>query len=344
MKQLLTLFGVLIFNISYACDFCGSFMGITPYDNQSSIAMLYRYKSYSGYFNANQNGKLFPNTYKSSVINSNSNTSFTNLKHGTHGTVLDSTLSDRDYEVFTTAELRAKYFIHNRIEINGIVPFVMNSDRIKEQKQNIQGIGDITLFAAYHVISKTMTEKYQHRLIIGAGLKLPVGDYYQKNENNQRINFMLQPGTGSVDYLAYVYYVFGYKKIGFSFNSTYKINGENYYHEKIANSSTNYLNVFFKFRQEKDFKIFPSIQGYYEYTEGLFINDVLQAGTTMNIANAGIGLDLFYKQFALNTSFQVPVYEQKINGNMANACKLMVGLTFNFNQKKYLFNKKQTSA
>ena len=52
MKQLLTLFGVLIFNISYACDFCGSFMGITPYDNQSSITMLYRYKSYSGYFNA----------------------------------------------------------------------------------------------------------------------------------------------------------------------------------------------------------------------------------------------------------------------------------------------------
>jgi hypothetical protein len=64
----------------------------------------------------------------------------------------------------------------------------------------------------------------------------------------------------------------------------------------------------------------------------------------MNIANAGIGVDLFYKQFALNTSFQVPVYEQKINGNMANACKLMVGLTFNFNQKKYLLNKKQTSA
>jgi hypothetical protein len=102
--------------------------------------------------------------------------------------------------------------------------------------------------------------------------------------------------------------------------------------------------VFYKFRQDKDLKIFPSIQGYYEYTEGMFVNDVLQTGTTMNIANLGLGLDLFYKQFALNTSFQLPIYEQKAYGNMANACKLMIGLTFNFNQKKYLFNIKQTSA
>ncbi len=350
IRFLLTIANAILINFSFACDFCGCYMGITPYDNQSSISFLYRYKSFNGYPHTNQHNQLFPAAHQSMIYNSNTTSNSSNQinqnifgqRHGSNALPTATPLkTQKDYEVYTTAELRVKYFIHQRIELNAVAPLVTNYNRVNENKQTINGVGDITAFAAYHLISKVLTEKYQHRLIIGAGIKLPVGDYYQKGKDNQRIDFLLQTGTGSVDYLTYANYIFGYKKFGFNFNSNVKINGENYYHEKIGNSSTNYLNVFFKFREGKNLKLFPSIQGYYEYSKGLYINNELQPATQMNIACGGVGLDMFYKNFTLNMSFQLPVYEKKYESNLENSCKAMVGLTYSFNQMKYLLKSKK---
>ena len=186
-----------------------------------------------------------------------------------------------------------------------------------------------------------MTEKFQQRLIVGAGLKLPVGNYYAKNEYGERYDFMIQPGTGSIDYMTYMNYILGYKKIGASLNSSYKINGTNYYNERIANSTTNYLNLFLKFRQDKNLKLIPSLQMNHEYTKGLYINNIYQPETTVNIATGGIGLDIFYKNISINTSFHLPIYEKKSNYNLELSGKFMVGLTYNFNQKKYLIHPKE---
>lgn len=329
----------------FACDVCGSFMGITPYDNQSTITMMYRYKSFNGYGNSGQQNHLFPqnlrtiNSYTTNTLGT-INSSQT-LRHGsTSSSYYTPPLTQRDYEIYTTLEMRAKYFIHKRVELNAIVPLIMNSNRTNEQLQYVTGIGDITAFAAYHLISKIMTEKFQHRLIVGAGVKLPVGNYYAKDKNGWRYDFLIQPGTGSIDYMTYMNYIFGYKKTGASINSTYKINGTNYYNERIANSTTNYLNLFYKFRQDKNLKLIPSLQLNHEYTKGLYINDNYQAETTMNIATTGLGLDVFYKNISINTSFHLPVYEKKSNYNLEMSGKFMIGLTYNFKQKKYLIRPK----
>jgi hypothetical protein len=34
---------------SQACDICGCFMGITPYDNQSGFSLMHRYRIFNGY-------------------------------------------------------------------------------------------------------------------------------------------------------------------------------------------------------------------------------------------------------------------------------------------------------
>src|SRR6218665_1021181 len=228
MKKLILILIAFISMPAVACDFCGCFMGITPYDNQSSIGLMYRYKSYNGYYLPGQSHTVFPKSY--------------GLRHG--GTEVpvqqDPQVLQRDYEIYRTGELRAKYFIHHRIELNGIVPLLFNKSRRGDENETVNGIGDITLFAGYHLISRTMTEKFQHRLILGAGVKIPTGNYYTKAADGDRIDFMMQAGTGSTDYLVYLNYVFGYKKTGLSFNSTYKINGKNYYMEQIGNSSTSY--------------------------------------------------------------------------------------------------------
>jgi len=343
-KIYLSLLGIISVAKTFACDFCGCYMGITPYDNQSSITVLYRYKSFSGYHHTPQSHFLFP-SFRKTLINTDNFISKADysFRHGIHGNTDSLAINklNTDYEIYTTAEIRAKYFIHERIELNAILPYVMNQQRLNNDKTNISGIGDINLFAAYHAVQKIYTEKFQHRLIFGAGIKLPVGHYYKKNENNKRIDFILQPGTGSIDYVMYINYIFGHKKMGINLNSMYKFNGKNYYSEKIGNSTANYLNVFFKLRQDKNFKIFPSAQFYYEYSKGLFINNKLQEQTTMSILNAGLGLDMYYKNLAFNISFQLPVYEVKYESNMANTSRAMIGIGYNFNQLKYLIKSKK---
>jgi hypothetical protein len=120
-----------------ACDVCGCFMGITPYDNQSAITMMYRYKSFNGYGNSGQNNHLFPqnlrvaNSYTTNTLNTNN--SLQTLRHGgTSTTTTPIPLTQRDYEIYTTLEMRAKYFIHKRVELNAIVPLIMNSSRTNE--------------------------------------------------------------------------------------------------------------------------------------------------------------------------------------------------------------------
>jgi hypothetical protein len=51
---------------------------------------------------------------------------------------------------------------------------------------------------------------------------------------------------------------------------------------------------------------------------------------------SGAGLDVFYKNISLSTSFQYPIYEETIPGNLSSAGKLMIGIIYNFNQAKYL--------
>ena len=327
-STLYTLLVLYSFSVN-ACDICGCFMGITPYDNQSQISFLHRYRAFNGYKTYNQPSNLFASgAYK--------------MAHGGHDTTLNTyakSYSSKDYESYKILELRVKYFVHKRIELNAIVPFNFNKSKENNIVTQTSGIGDPTFYLGYHIIRRLEELKFQHRLISGAGIKLPSGNYYAKDNANNRIPLLLQTGTGSVDYFAYLNYVIGYKKIGMNANVMYKINGKNYYQEKIDNSASAYLNFFYKILIKKVIMI-PSIQSYYEYTNGLIKNDVLQAGTKMNSLLVGPGLDLTYKNLGLNFSYQFRAYEETQGDNLRNAGRIMVGLNYNFNQRNYLLGKK----
>ena len=43
-----------------ACDICGCFMGITPYDNQSGLSLMHRYRIFNGYQALGQAPQFFP--------------------------------------------------------------------------------------------------------------------------------------------------------------------------------------------------------------------------------------------------------------------------------------------
>lgn len=46
---------------SIACDICGNYMGITPYDNKNSISFLHRYRVFNGYRDYQSHSQFFQN-------------------------------------------------------------------------------------------------------------------------------------------------------------------------------------------------------------------------------------------------------------------------------------------
>jgi hypothetical protein len=310
-------------NPAKACDICGCFMGITPYDNQSSIALLYRYRSFTGY--EGQQHPLFPDGSK-----------FLQLQSQLNSPVTDHNGDPSDYEVYRALEIRGRYFLSQRVEINAIVPYSSNSEQYNGNLNTVAGIGDMNVYAGYHLLRK-MDHTVNQRLIAGAGIKLPTGKSDRENYQGIRFNTLSQTGTGSTDGFVYMNYLLGYKKSGLSLSGTYKMNGKNSDQEGIANSTTGYLNIFYNVSVSKKIKMVPSAQLAYEYSGGEKYQGIKTGEHVMNNLMSGAGLDVFINNITLNMAVQSKIYAAK-DDHPQPAGRVVLGLTYNFNQLYYLFN------
>jgi hypothetical protein len=176
-------------------------------------------------------------------------------------------------------------------------------------------------------------------MVVGAGIKFPVGISDKQNTQFNRMSLLNQNGTGSLDHFYYVNYMLSQKWWGLATNCMFKINGTNQYKEKFANSYSQVFNLFAKL-DINDFNIFPAVFANYEYSKGLLVNGNLEAGTNIDVLLLGPSLDVSYKSFVLNTSYQFNVYERVSSQSLANAGRFVIGLTYNFDQNKYLIKSK----
>lgn len=323
----LIIFLLILNQSALACDICGCFMGILPYDNQSSIAFMHRYRVFNGYRNYQHQSRYFPTG------------AFKTTHGGGHDTIITRNYSSEDYESYKVFELRGKYFIHQRIEFNVFASIVNNKSKADSIKLSYTGIGDPHFFIGYHIIRPKMDAELKSRWIVGLGLKAPMGNYHAEDHMKNRLPFLMQPGTGSVDCFSYTTFMTSYKRIGLSTTLNYKINGKNFYKEKIGNSVTNFANFFYKV-SINNWLLTPSINTYYEHTKGLFVNGEHQEGTEMNEFMCGIGFDVFFKNIGLSLGAQRTVYQHAEEGQLNSAGRLFASLTYNFNQRKYLLKGK----
>ncbi len=307
-----------------ACDICGCYMGITPYDNQSSITLLHRYRSFSGY--SGQKHPIFPGSSQLFKFANKTNSPIS--KHNGNPT---------DYEVYRATEIRARYFLSKRIELNAILPYISNSEKYNSNLNTLTGIGDVNLFAGYHLLRKLDKPIINQRLIVGLGVKLPTGKYKTENFEGIKFGTLHQLGTGSINRFIYANYLMGYKKAGLSLSATYKINGANNQQESIGNSSTSFLNFFYNVKLNNTYKMMPSAQFAYEYSAGEKYKGIKTGEHVMNNLMGGFGLDFFIKNITLNMALQTNIWAAKDDHPMP-AGRLVLGVTYNFNQLYYLVN------
>lgn len=310
---------------SFSCDMCGCYMGILPGEKQSAIAVYYRYRAFTN--QSYQGNSFYPDNGS------------LRIQHGNHGITGGTTSSINSFEIYRVAEIRATYFIHPKVEMNLIVPYVMNSDADGAKVNRIKGLGDISVLGSYEVLDNSLANTVRQRLKLGVGIKLPSG------KNNQvvgesRANILTQTGTGTTDIFLNGNYTLGYKDFGVFINLSYKLNGTNNYQEKISNSISSSSAIFYKFPAFKNLLFIPNFQCYFENTKGLEIAGVTQQGTSMKSIMLGGGVDTHYKNFSLSLSMQFPIFEYLEKDQMQSTLRSAIGLTWYFDQNNYLISSK----
>lgn len=312
-----------------ACDICGCFMGITPYDNQSGISLMHRYRIFNGYQQYSQSPQFFPSgaqPFAPAKLNS-SDPAYAHSHKG------DPT----DFEAFRVLELRAKYFLAQRLELNAYVPYAMNTSQINGKQINLSGVGDVTFFAGYHLIRAIETAGVQSRLVVGGGIKLPTGNFRRENSVGHRYPTLTQTGTGTTDGFVYANYIASLRNVGLSLNTSYRRAAANRFEESLAPGFTTFANLFYRFPLGQNWQLYPSAQFFYEKTKGELFEGQLTGEHAMNNALLGPGLDIYYKNFSLNTSVQLPVYTAATD-HPASAGRMVLALGYSFKQNKYLLH------
>lgn len=201
-SPLLVACALLVTAPTAACDMCGIFLGITPHDRTSSIGLFSRYRLLQRDFG------------RSSLV-----------KHGDAHEAMA-----RYRESYNTLELRADMWLSQRFSVLAVVPVVRNMQTIDgAQTSGASGLGDPFLLARYAVINSRGnddTDRTVHRLLLGGGLKFPVGRHTVMF-NGEEVDHDLQPGSGSWDLLASAEYQGRRGRWALMLQSIGRYNGEN---------------------------------------------------------------------------------------------------------------------
>ena len=315
------LFILLLSGNVFSCDMCGCFMGVYPTDKRSFAGVFYRYRSFAG--KDVTGSKWFPDgAFKT--------------QHSDHTT----TTNYNNFEVYRAVEFRGRYYFHPRVEFNLVVPLIYNKSFDAGANQSVSGIGDATMMLGWQIIDEGHTGALIHRLLVGGGFKIASGDC-NKMQQDVRISLMMQPGTGSNDEIVYANYQVGYNRLGLSIVPVFKLNGENRFSEKVSDSRTINSSLFYRFEPSEDLKIIPSAQLYYEYTEGISVEGVIMKGSGMNTLMTGIGTDVLYRNMGLSLLSMMPAYEKDTGSGLKSRVKMMVGLTWYFDQSNFIFKSRK---
>ncbi|WP_166535535.1 transporter family protein [Flavobacterium ichthyis] len=228
-------------------------------------------------------------------------------------------------ENFSTVQLWGRIPIGKKIEITALVPYQFLNRKKESGSQNLSGIGDINLLAFYNLYqTQNDSLALQHKILVGAGVKIPTGKF--DNENNGSINPSFQLGTGSWDYSLATEYIVTRKNIGFNANLSYIFKTENNQNYQFGDQF-NYGGGFFYTTNIKELIVVPQlgVSGEnYQYNKDHREKVPLTKG---DIFFGRIGLETAFKKFSAGMNVMLPI-NQNLNGNRVEA---NYRLAFNLN-------------
>lgn len=295
-KRLLLVILLAVSNYAMACDICGcanmsSTLGTMPQFQRDFIGLRWNHSSFS----------------------SSAFTEYTTT----------------DY--FNQYELFGGYYVHKRVQLMGVIPYVDNKSSNDEEITTKGGIGDISLLVNYTAFNNLdSVKKITHKLIVGGGVNLPTGKYTPEEELNNNSPSNFQTGTGSVDYIFNTVYTVRHKKWGFITQGSYIINTINSSDYNFGNQLSVSGNLFYQI--EKKGKIYlPSIGLQYEKL-GRDINsrNYYQYGTGGTGVYLNAGFQVHLSKISMGIRYATPIEQNYAKGKVSASDRLSLNISYLF--------------
>lgn len=233
-------------------------------------------------------------------------------------------------DYFTAVDLWGRFFVSKRWLVMAQLPFSFYHRVEENDNLQVNGLGDVSLSAGYMVINTgdSMRLPIKQTLQLTGGVKLPTG----RNKipsSETRINPNMMPGSGSVDFVAGLFYSIRYKKFGFATDVSARINTRNPNNYWFGNRFAANGRVFMWLKAKK-LSVLPSIGAMYE----LATNDYNNGSRILESGGTGVwghlGVELYYKRWGLQVWGNMPLKTNYINGLSKPSTRLNTQLVFTF--------------
>ena len=217
-------------------------------------------------------------------------------------------------ENFSTAQIWGRIHVNKKIEVMVMVPYHFLNREKASGNQTLDGMGDVTVMAFYNVF-QTMNDSasFQHKILLGAGVKAPTGKF--DNKNNGSVNPSFQLGTGSWDYNVAAEYIIRKDKWGLNSTLGYIVKTENDKKYQFGNQ-LNYGSTLFYTAAVKNVNIVPQLgiagetyQANKDYSEEV-------PYTKGDIFFGKIGIEIGYKKFSAGVNAMLPVNQNLTGGRV----------------------------
>lgn len=227
---------------------------------------------------------------------------------------------------FNTVQAWARIPVFKKLQLSLQVPYHFNNREMSAEKQEISGIGDVTLLALYSLYK---TEKdsasFTHMLSVGAGFKAPLGKY--DSNNNGSVNPSFQLGTGSWDYVLVAEYVVRRKQLGLNVMSNYIIKTVNDKHYQFGNQ-LNYSGTFFYAAEGEKFTWVPQagLAGELYAVNKQYGQDV--PDTEGDILFGKLGFEAGMGRFSAGVNAMLPISQNLTGGRVEANYRWAVNLNY----------------
>jgi len=205
-----------------------------------------------------------------------------------------------------------QYKLSKKIQINATIPYRFNRRETVTDKVSNEGIGDVSFYGLYSVFK----EESKHGLKIGAGLKLPTGDFDLQVANSNNQTSSIQLGTGSLDVLIPLEYSYRYKRTLFNVNGMYFIKNKNDDEFKYGNQTQINTQISHKWQLSQKTFLIPKVGITYDHFKETERFDIKDKRTSGYMVNAVFSLETYISEYVIGVSYQNPLDQDLIEGDV----------------------------
>lgn len=321
-KLIIFLSFLLNSQILFACDFCNGMMGINPYYNYSDKIMLNILFQHS-ILNATSSGTA-------SAMEKQYFSEFNPRIEGIKSIKHDVTGEKSSDEHKINFEFAYQHHFNSNWMVTAVVPIEKTSSNLEGDEI---GLSDISILGHFIYHPDFGLEDSPITLLIGAGIKIPTGNYDRKHDDGDRMEIDHQIGSGSVDYILNGSCFYQLKDFTIGADLYGKMNSKNKYDEKLGNwFSASGTVSYDAYRNDEDLIGLIAIGGLrYEYKgENTTENSITDKLSDFASVFGNIGFQVIYQEIKLNVSALVPINQNKSKTLPTEQTRILLGTRWEF--------------